>query len=70
MSDNTPPGRNTGRTHTLQILGTPLDLANGAFGYRNCGEKSVNTMNVESTFSTSFPLASDFSFTLFHSGSS
>ncbi len=37
---------------------------------RKRGENSVYAMYVESTFSTSFPFASDFSFTLFHSGSS
>lgn len=38
--------------------------------YPRGGEKSVKLRNVESIFSTSLPLASDFSFTLFHSGSS
>src|SRR5579872_786 len=37
--------------------------------YRTRGEKSVSAINVESTFSTSFPFASDLSFTFFHSGS-
>ena len=36
----------------------------------NRGEKSVKVKKVDSIFSTSFPFASDFSRTLFHSGSS
>src|SRR5260370_34995995 len=38
--------------------------------YGSFGEKSVITRNVESTFSTILPLASDLSRTLCHSGSS
>src|SRR6476646_4489111 len=34
------------------------------------GEKSVRVRNVESMFSVSLPFSSDFSLTLFHSGSS
>ncbi len=37
--------------------------------YESFFEKSVSSIKVESIFSTSFPLASDFSFTLIHAGS-
>jgi hypothetical protein len=40
------------------------------FFENNRGEKSVKVINVESTFSTKGPFASDLSFTLFHSASS
>ena len=45
-------------------------IVRSTVSYLNCGEKSVSSRYVESTFSTSFPFASDFSRTLFHSGSS
>ena len=40
------------------------------FFKRKGGEKSVRTRKVESMFSVSLPFSSDFSLTLFHSGSS
>ena len=47
-----------------RLLGTESN------SYDNGGEKSVRTRKVESTLSTSLPFSSDFSWTLFHSGSS
>ena len=45
-------------------------LSGDSGAYRVGGEKSVSAIYVESTLSTSFPFASDFSLTLFHSASS